>query len=420
MRYPLIQSTDHLVLFLTLWLATTPPPSTAFLELPPVVARKKSLDESPNNVFRTQGALWLAGFGKKKKESRERNSSSSFSNVTIVGIDEPETSKRRRQRKQRSDEFEARRKAWEDKYGSADALCRTFGGCANPIWGDLDGEATRELYHTLLPRSLWALQEADILQPEELAPLAYQARVAAKEYARRRSTLPNRLLAMGFDGYRSWKRDGNPLNTKGLSWEDLWDKYEAQIVQEECNSELKQGKKCLLDREALTRRIYTRILERSCATNEAFDRMFLNKSQQQQSKPISGELGDLATIANQLDHDVRDLLLRPEERKKMWKTQLKAEKERAKTEEKAVEEAEKVKKEKTKKRLKVLKVKRKEIKKEEKKITEQAKKQQALLENDKGEERIDQNSEEVDDETKQAQYNVLRIAANTRRKFREL
>jgi len=170
----------------------------------------------------------------------------------------------------------------------------------------------------------------------------------------------------------------------------------------------------------LTRRIYTRILERSCATNEAFDRMFLNKSQQQQSKPISGELGDLATIANQLDHDVRDLLLRPEERKKMWKTQLKAEKERAKTEEKAVEEAEKVKKEKTKKRLKVLKVKRKEIKKEEKKITEQAKKQQALLENDKGEERIDQNSEEVDDETKQAQYNVLRIAANTRRKFREL
>eukprot|EP00977_Amphora_coffeiformis_P009702 scaffold2234_cov165-Amphora_coffeaeformis.AAC.1 len=223
MRYPLIQSTDHLVLFLTLWLATTPPPSTAFLELPPVVARKKSLDESPNNVFRTQGALWLAGFGKKKKESRERNSSSSFSNVTIVGIDEPETSKRRRQRKQRSDEFEARRKAWEDKYGSADALCRTFGGCANPIWGDLDGEATRELYHTLLPRSLWALQEADILQPEELAPLAYQARVAAKEYARRRSTLPNRLLAMGFDGYRSWKRDGNPLNTKGLSWEDLWE-----------------------------------------------------------------------------------------------------------------------------------------------------------------------------------------------------
>ena len=214
------QSTARLVLFLTLCLATHPP-SAAFLEQLPIVARKKN--DSHNYYSNTRNALWFAGFGKKKKDSIETRNSSSFSNVTIVGIDEPETSKRRQRRKERSEEFEARRKAWEDKYGSADALCRTFGGCANPVWGDLDGEATRELYHTLLPRSLWALQEADILQPEELAPLAYQARMAAKEYARRRSTLPNRLLAMGFDGYRSWKREGNPLNTKGLTWKDLWE-----------------------------------------------------------------------------------------------------------------------------------------------------------------------------------------------------
>ena len=218
----MLQSTDHLVLFLTLWLATTSSPCTAFVEFPPASTSKKSVDRR-DNALRTHGALLLAGFGKKKKDNFERKGSSSFSNVTIVGIDENETSKRRRQRKERSEEFEARRKAWEEKYGSADALCRTFGGCVNPIWGDLDGEAARELYHTLLPRSLWALQEADILQPEELAPLAYQARIAAKEYARRRSTLPNRLLAMAFDGYRSWKREGNPLNTKGLSWEDLWE-----------------------------------------------------------------------------------------------------------------------------------------------------------------------------------------------------
>jgi len=201
-------------------------------------------------------------------------------------------------------------------------------------------------------------------------------------------------------------------------------KYEAQIVQEECDSELKQGKKCLLDREALTRRIYTRILERSCSTNEAFDRMFLNKSQQQQqqqSKRVSGsELGDLATIANQLDNDVRDILLRPEDRKKMWKSQVKAEKERVKAEEKAMEEAQKVEKEMTKNRLKVLKVKRKEIEKEEKKIAQDTKRKPDLLKDPERKERLDQNPEEVDGETKQARYNVLRIAANTRRKFRKL
>lgn len=223
MRNPLqVQSTVwRVVLFLTLWLASHSP-SAAFLELPLIVARKSN---SENYVNSHTSALRFAGFGKKKKDSAERTGSSSLlSNVTIVGIDDgPEESKRRQRRKQRAEEFQARRKAWEDKYGSADALCRTFGGCANPILGDLDGEATRQLYHTLLPRSLWALQEADILQPEELAPLAYQARMAAKEYARRRSKLPTRLLAMAFDGYRSWKRDGNPLNTKGLTWQDLWE-----------------------------------------------------------------------------------------------------------------------------------------------------------------------------------------------------
>lgn len=175
-----------------------------------------------------------------------------------------------------------------------------------------------------------------------------------------------------------------------------------------------------MDRDAMTRRIYTRILERSCATNEAFDRMFLKKSQNR--PPIVGgsksnknttELGDLATIANQLDHDVREILLRPEERKKMWKSQLKAEKQRVKGKEEAMGEAEKAKKEKTKQRLKVLKVKRKRNEKDEKRRVKEAKKNQKL-----SAEGI--KPEKVDDETKQAQYNVLRIAANTRRKFRDL
>ena len=49
-------------------------------------------------------------------------------------------------------------------------------------------------------------------------------------------------------------------------------------------------------------RIYLRILERSCATNQAFDALFLNDDDD-----------DLAAIAQQLDEDVRTILLRPKD-----------------------------------------------------------------------------------------------------------
>jgi hypothetical protein len=87
--------------------------------------------------------------------------------------------------KKSGDDYEARRRVWEDRYGSVKALRRSFGTSPHRFWGDLDPESTRLLYHTLLPRSLLGLYEAGLMRPDELAPLAYQARKAAKEYVTR-------------------------------------------------------------------------------------------------------------------------------------------------------------------------------------------------------------------------------------------
>jgi hypothetical protein len=360
-----------------------------------------------------------------RKRPKGKPTPAALANVTIIGIDDDENNGRsttdRQQRRKRAipEDFEKRKEEWEAKYGSLQALCRTFGGCNNRLYGDLSGEQARLLYHTLLPRSIVALQEAGILEAEELAPLAYQARLAAKEYARMRSTLPNRLLAMAFDSYRSWRREGNPLKTKGLTWEDLWDKYEAQIVEEECESEIKQGKKCLLDRDALMQRIYLRILEKSCATNQAFDKMFLNEKKA--TIPVSTssvtDMGELASIASQLETDVREILLPPEDRKKLAKIDVKIEKADTKARQKA--EAKQISAAKNENKLL-----RKELKHEIKQAMKDLKFMKAgsaASETDRPRNEDNDAAEGVvDKDTKQAQYRVLRIAANARRKLRVL
>ena len=143
--------------------------------------------------------------------------------------------------KARLDEYEQRKAAWAAKYTSVSSLRTTFGTNKNKIFGDFDPFTTRRLYHTLLPRALLELRglrdmmldgtvklsssskddddrtttplssstttnnsnnkhnddttninnnnNADLIikqELKELAPLAYQARVAAKKYARER------------------------------------------------------------------------------------------------------------------------------------------------------------------------------------------------------------------------------------------
>jgi hypothetical protein len=300
-------------------------------------------------------------------DTMETESSSTTKKTLIVGVDDKKDKKQKNKDEQGHDddvdddsptsfyppaEYEARRLLWQERYGSVDALRRHFGVAQRPWWGDLSAEATRELYHTLLPRSLLGLHEAGLMRPEELAPLAYQARKAAKEYARERCTLPGRLLAKCFDGYRSFKKHGT-FNTNGMSWEQVWTKYEAQIVQEECTQELNGDSSCRIDEGALVNRIYLRILERSCVTNAAFDKLFLhphhhhpnnkkNKNEEKENpvdryypskndkrskdnnnKPDKNWMvdppDDLIVLADKLERDVRTILLPPRENKGFWK-----------------------------------------------------------------------------------------------------
>ena len=127
---------------------------------------------------------------------------------------------------------------------------------------------------------------------KELAPLAYRARLAAKEYARERCILPARIGSMLYDGYRSWRRYGK-WNRSGMTWEQIWNQYEDQVLREvqagakvdgllegggrvdDAADAIANNGDSLREDEELTARICLRILERSVVTNEAIDRLFL-------------------------------------------------------------------------------------------------------------------------------------------------
>jgi hypothetical protein len=131
---------------------------------------------------------------------------------------------------------------------------------------------TRKLYHTLLPRAVLGLYELGLFCPTDLAPLAYEARIAAKKYARERCVVPARLMAMFYDGFRNW-RDWGTWSMEGMSWEQVWNKYETQILEEileEDGIDLD-----MVEEEDIAAQICLRILQRSCITNEMVDKLFL-------------------------------------------------------------------------------------------------------------------------------------------------
>jgi len=193
-------------------------------------------------------------------------------------------------------EYERRKHEWAATYTCVNCLRDTFGDNKNKLWGDLDASTCRRLYKTLLPRALLELYRLG-LQPEDLAPLAYKARVAAKLYARERCIVPARLWAMGFDGLRAWKKY-NKFQVTGMSYDQVWDKYEQEIMEEIENTE---G----LTEEDVTAKICLRILERSCTTNEGVDKLFLRESD---ANAMKEQQQDISNITQQLEKDVRAIL----------------------------------------------------------------------------------------------------------------
>mmetsp|Transcript_10398 Transcript_10398/g.14682 ORF Transcript_10398/g.14682 Transcript_10398/m.14682 type:complete len:432 (+) Transcript_10398:298-1593(+) len=194
-------------------------------------------------------------------------------------------------------EYQRRKNEWASKYTSLHSLRETFGGNENKLWGDLDARTARRLYKTLLPRALLELYNLG-LRPEDLAPLAYQARVAAKLYARERCQLPPRYAAYAIDGFRQWKNYGK-FQPKGMSYDQVWNKYEEQI-----GLELLEDDQQDLTDDDVTAKICLKILEKSCKTNEHIDKWVLNGKANEDKE--ESEL--LHAIAAQLERDVQDLL----------------------------------------------------------------------------------------------------------------
>lgn len=115
-----------------------------------------------------------------------------------------------------------------------------------------------------------------------------------------------------FDQYRSLRDKGRliaPGSSSSMTWEEIWTKYESQIVREY------EEKGVELDEDELMMQTYMRILERSCSTNQTFDKLFL--------KSDGNDDVDLDSIANQLERDVRAILLSPRD---MYKAEKRVEK----------------------------------------------------------------------------------------------
>ena len=223
----------------------------------------------------------------------------------------------RRERRKRIDELQKQRRKnrWIRRYGTVEALQQTFG--TGPPWGDLSPTQTRSLYHTLLPRSLLALNEMGLVNAADLAPLAYEARIAAKNYARSRCVWTGRVGVFLVDQYRSLRDKGRlmrPGTSSSMSWEEIWSKYESQILKEQMERGIE------LDEDELVMQTYMRILEKSCSTNQVFDDLFLREN----DDDMEGDDGiSLESIASRLENDVRALLLSPKEITQAEKTEKK-------------------------------------------------------------------------------------------------
>jgi hypothetical protein len=170
-----------------------------------------------------------------------------------------------------SDPAYQRRKAdWASKYASVEALRATFGVNRNGFWGDLDADRTRRLYKTLLPKALLELHAMGV-QAQDLAPLAYRARVAAKLYARERSYVTLRIGSHMLDGIRTWQRYGQ-FDVTGMSYTQVWEKY-AKAILEDADEDNESH--AALREEDVTAQICLKILESSCRSNTMIDRLCL-------------------------------------------------------------------------------------------------------------------------------------------------
>lgn len=186
----------------------------------------------------------------------------------------------------RTREYRRRKHEWAERYTSQKGLREAFGSNRNRWWGDFDSKTARRLYKKLLfPTAIseLVLELGDeIVRPEELAPLAYEARKAAKMYVRERCRVPSRVGAYLFDGFRQLRKYGR-FQPYGASYEQLWSRYYEEndsnnnIDEDVDVDDIIDEDDDAVTEEEIVKRTCKKILEKSCTTNEAIDRFYLKK-----------------------------------------------------------------------------------------------------------------------------------------------
>jgi len=238
--------------------------------------------------------------------------------------------KRRRYKQRRQsrialddEEYQRRKQEWADRYTTLEGLRATFGSNKNKLYGDLNAATTRRLYKSLLPTAVCELVLDVEVRPEELAQLAYEARKAAKLYARERCHVPVRLLANWYDGFRALKRYGR-FQTEGMSYDQVFDKYYRRSALERSLSmsrnrtdgrghawtrsqRIRNRDTDEWNEEDIVTQTCMKILESACRTNPLVDRMTLSKNHRISNNERKSR-GDLEKIAQTLEDDVRKLL----------------------------------------------------------------------------------------------------------------
>lgn len=198
-----------------------------------------------------------------------------------------------------NEEYQRRKEEWARRYTTLEGLRDAFGSNRNKLWGDLDASMARRLYKSLLPTALCELVLDLGVRPEELAHLAYKARKAAKLYSRERCTVPARIGANLFDGWRQFRKYGR-FQPAGMSYDQIWDKYRS-LIEEDLEDDIRTE-------EEIVAQTCLKILERSCKTNERIDQIFLTPKNAIQLNDNEQAQEDLRRIALTLEMDVRRLL----------------------------------------------------------------------------------------------------------------
>jgi hypothetical protein len=203
-------------------------------------------------------------------------------------------------------DYQQRKQEWVTRYTTLNGLRDAFGGNRNKVWGDLDPVTTRKLYKSLLPTALCELVLDLGVRPEELAPLAYAARKAAKLYARERSCVPARIAATAYDGFRQLKRYGK-FQPAGMSYDQVWDKYRRLTYLETSNSSTSAQSNRLSSlpnsgwsEEEIVARTCMKIIESSCRTNPQIDQFAVRGGQTTSSTRLGR--ADMKKIAQTLEY----------------------------------------------------------------------------------------------------------------------